>query len=59
MHPIIEEICRAGASVRPDVLRRWQRQLRDELQPMLDEREALLAEKAATKESKRGKAVTA
>lgn len=57
MHPIIDEICRAR-DVRPDVLRRWQRQLRDEMQPLLDELETLRAEKAAVKEPKR-KAVTA
>lgn len=37
MHPVIEEICRAGSVVQYHALRRWQRVLRDEVQPMLDE----------------------
>lgn len=55
MHPIIDEICRTSAP-RPDVLRRWQRQLRDEVQPLLDELATLRAERdaaASTKTDKR------
>jgi len=37
MHPVIAEICRNQSSdIRPDVFRRWQKQLRDEVQPALD-----------------------
>lgn len=38
MHPVIEEILRAKApdQIRHNVLRRWQQQLRDEVQPLLD-----------------------
>lgn len=52
MHPIIEEICRAR-TVRHDVFRRWQRQLRDDLQPMLDELDQLRAEKTAATAAKK------
>jgi hypothetical protein len=46
MHAIIEEICRvrAGETVRPEVLRRWQAALRNDVQPLLDERDTLKAE---------------
>lgn len=45
MHPLIEEICRTPGvdAVQPTCFRRWQRQLRDEIQPLLDDREALRA----------------
>lgn len=48
MHPLIEEICRAR-EVQPHAFGRWQRELRDVIQPMLDERDRLLAEREATK----------
>jgi hypothetical protein len=43
VHPVIEEINRARGEVRPDVLRRWQQRLRDDVQPQLDELDALKA----------------
>lgn len=58
MHPIIEEIGRARGPIRNDVFRRWQRVLRDEVQPLLDERDRLLADQTPKAEAKR-KAVTA
>ena len=47
MHPVIEEIvrCKGPADCRPEVFRRWQQQLRDEIAPLLDE---LAAYKVAT-----------
>jgi hypothetical protein len=42
---MFEEIIRAS-SLQPHVLRRFQRLLRDEIQPMLDEREKLIEEVA-------------
>lgn len=52
MDPVIAEICRnASTDVRADVLRRWQRYLRDVIQPKLDRLEAL--EPSATSEATR------
>jgi hypothetical protein len=47
-HPIIEEFCRIHSPERMQTIffRRMQRVLRDEVQPMLDERDRLLAENA-------------
>lgn len=43
MHPLIEEIQRFRlGQVRDQVFNRWQRELRDVIQPLLDEREALV-----------------
>lgn len=39
MHPLIQEICRASLPIQSHVLRRWQRVLRDEIQPQLDRQE--------------------
>ena len=33
--PVLEEILRAQHPIRPDVLRRWQQTLRDEVVPVL------------------------
>jgi len=44
-HPLIAEFCRAS-NLHPDFLRRCQRVFRMEVQPMLDERETLLAHNA-------------
>jgi hypothetical protein len=48
-HPVIEEINRVyhTSNIRDIAFRRWQRLLRDEVQPMLDEREKLIEESAA------------
>ena len=46
MHPLLEEFCRAS-EFQPHFLRRAQRELREVVQPLLDEREALLAEYTA------------
>lgn len=44
MDPVIAEICRNHeTNVRPGVLRRWQRYLRDDVQPRLDRLAALEA----------------
>jgi hypothetical protein len=45
VHPVIEEINRArpGDPIRADVLRRWQQALRNDVQPQLDELDALRA----------------
>lgn len=50
-HPIIEEFCRIHSPERMQTVffRRMQRVLRDEIAPMLDERERLLAENAELK----------
>jgi len=49
-HPVIDEICRTrNSTIRPEVFRRWQKALRDEVQPELDRLEKL---DAATKERK-------
>jgi hypothetical protein len=44
MHPVLEEFCRVHSlqSLRPDYFRRVQRLLRDEVQPLLDQREQLI-----------------
>jgi hypothetical protein len=52
VHPVIAEICRSGGEIRSDVLRRWQRELRDQVQPELDRLAALDA--AATSPTKKG-----
>jgi hypothetical protein len=52
MDPIIEQLCRAR-ELRPDVLRRMQRYFRDEIQPKLDELDALKAEQAKAKTAKK------
>jgi hypothetical protein len=51
-HPVIEEINRVyhTSNIRDIAFRRWQRLLRDEVQPMLDEREKLIEENAALSE---------
>lgn len=49
MHPTIEEICRARLPIRPEVFRRWQRELRERIQPLLDERDQVLDQKALAK----------
>ncbi len=42
MHPTIAEICRTrDSNVRPDVFRRWQKELRDVVQPLLNRLEEL------------------
>jgi hypothetical protein len=43
VHPVIEDICRARLPLRDDVLRRWQQKLVAEVQPLLDELDALHA----------------
>jgi hypothetical protein len=54
VHPVIEEINRArpGDPIRADVLRRWQQQLRNDVQPQLDELDALRAPVPAPKSKK-------
>jgi regulator of replication initiation timing len=47
-HPLIDEFCRAH-DFRPDFLRRCQRVFRDEINPLLEEREQLLVENAHLK----------
>jgi hypothetical protein len=49
-HPLIEEFCRQGGQLRPEFYRRCQRVFRDEVQPMLDERDRLLEENARLKD---------
>jgi hypothetical protein len=45
MHPMLEEFCRAQPqAIRPEVFRRWQRTIRDDIAPKLEDREALLEE---------------
>lgn len=55
MDPILAEILRIrrGESVRPDVVRRWQRHILDTLVPALDELETLRAEKTAARGRKK------
>lgn len=36
VHPVLEEILRARSPIRDDVLRRWQRAIRDEVIPALE-----------------------
>lgn len=51
MHPILDEICRAHQPpTRIDVFRRWQNELKNSVQPLLDELERLKAEKPEKKE---------
>ena len=50
MHPVFDEFCRAAA-LQPHVFRRMQRQVRTEIQPLLDERETLLVEVASLREA--------
>lgn len=45
-HPLIDEFCRQAGELRPDFFRRCQRVFRDEVQPVLDEAEALRTENA-------------
>ena len=60
MHPVLEEICRAQTlPTRLDVFRRWQNELRTQVQPLLDEREALLTEQMSAKRPTRGKETAA
>jgi hypothetical protein len=40
--PVLDEILRARLPIRPDVLRRWQHEIREIVQPLLQEREELL-----------------
>jgi len=47
-HPLLDEFCRAR-EFRADFLRRCQREFRDTIQPLLDERDALLTENATLK----------
>ena len=47
-HPLIEEFCRAH-ELQPHFLRRCQREFREIIQPMLDERDVLLAENTELK----------
>jgi nucleosome binding factor SPN SPT16 subunit len=51
MHPVIGEFIRIRATTvyRNQVFRRHQRQFKDEIQPMLDERDRLLVENAELK----------
>jgi regulator of replication initiation timing len=48
MHPLIQEFCRIHSPERMQTtfFRRAQRELRDVIQPMLDERDRLLVENA-------------
>ena len=62
VHPVIDEIsrCYSLSNVQSTSFRQWQRILRDEVAPLLDERERLLVENAELREaldkaSKRGK----
>jgi hypothetical protein len=51
-HPLIEQFCRIPGiqSCQPSFFNQCQRVFRDDVQPMLVEREALLLENAALKE---------
>lgn len=50
-HPTIDEFCRIGmlSQMQPINFRKFQRVFRDEVQPQLEERSALLLENAALK----------
>lgn len=48
--PKLEEFCRAH-DFKPNFLRDMQRYLRDEIQPKLEERDRLLAEREARKQT--------
>lgn len=52
MHPTLEQFCRIqGVSAcQPEFFRRTQRELRDTVQPLLDEREHLIEENARLRE---------
>lgn len=47
-HPLIDEFCRAGY-LRPGFLRKFQREFREQIEPLLNERERLLVENAELK----------
>lgn len=47
-HPLIDEFCRS-AELQPHFIRRCQRVFREEVQPMLDERERLLEQNEGLK----------
>jgi len=47
-HPLIEEFCRAN-NFQPSFLRRCQRVFREEVQPLLDQRDVLAEENDALK----------
>lgn len=47
-HPLLDDFCRQkGLELRPEYYRRCQRVFRDEVTPMLEERDRLLEENAA------------
>jgi hypothetical protein len=48
-HPLVEAFCRQGGTLQPEFYRRCQRVFREEVQPMLDERDRLIEENAALK----------
>jgi hypothetical protein len=48
-HPLIEAFCRQSGQLQPEFYRRCQRVFRDEVQPMLDERDRLIEENATLK----------
>lgn len=49
-HPLIDEFCRqSSTTLKPEFYRRCQRVFLSEVQPLLDERDVLLAENAALK----------
>jgi len=54
-HPLIEQFCRIPgyAACQPHFFNRMQRELHDDVQPKLDERERLLVENAELKEQLR------
>jgi regulator of replication initiation timing len=49
-HPLVEAFCRQGGTLQPEFYRRCQRVFREEVQPMLDERDRLLEENARLKD---------
>jgi len=51
-HPLIEQVCRVPgvAQCQPHFFNRLQRELRDVIQPLLDERDRLIEENAALRE---------
>lgn len=57
MHPILEEINRWKEPPRYDVIRRVARQLVQDVQPLLDEADALRARVAELEAGKKAKAV--
>lgn len=52
-HPLIDEFCRVPGvgACQPHFFNRCQREFRDTIQPLLDEREQLLVENATLKEA--------